>query len=89
MPNRVAQLKLKPIISLAMLCGGALMPLPALAQGTPEQRVACEGDAQRLCGQFIPDVQRITSCMVQMRRYLTPRCRATMTSGQKGKRARN
>ena len=31
----------------------------ALAQGTPEQQQACSGDAQRLCGQFIPDASKV------------------------------
>jgi hypothetical protein len=56
---------------------------PAVAQGTPEQRAACEGDAQRLCGQFIPDVQRITACMQTNRRYLSPRCRAVFDGGRR------
>jgi hypothetical protein len=88
MRNRTAQLKLKLIVGLAALCCIAV-PLPAAAQGTPEQRAACEGDATRLCGQFVPDVQRITSCMTQMRRYLSPRCRAVFEGGAKRRRARN
>ena len=61
------------------------MSIPAAAQGTPEQRAACQGDAQRLCGQFIPDVDRITACMVHNRRYLSRPCRMAVESG--GKRA--
>ena len=78
----------KPIMTLAALCGFALISMPAVAQGTPEQRAACEGDAQRLCGQFIPDVNRITACMTQNRRYLSARCRAAF-EGAKRKRARD
>ena len=62
----------KQITGLALSCGCALMPLSAVAQGTSEQRAACAGDAMRLCGQFIPDVDRITSCMINMRRDLSP-----------------
>lgn len=69
----------------AMLLGFALMaPLaaaPAAAQGTPEQRAACEGDAMRLCSQFVPDVARITACMQRNRRHLSPRCRAMFKGG--------
>jgi hypothetical protein len=70
-------LGLRPIPSVAILFGLALMlvPVPSLAQGTPEQRAACEGDARRLCGQFT-DVQQITACMQQNRRSLSPGCRA-------------
>jgi hypothetical protein len=66
---------LRPITGLAVLFCLAVMPVPAAAQGTPEQRAACEGDAMRLCPQFT-DVQQITACMQQKRRYLSPRCRA-------------
>ena len=48
---------------------------PAAAQGTPEQRAACENDAMRLCSEFGGDVQRITTCMSQKMRYLNPQCR--------------
>jgi hypothetical protein len=78
MKLRTAQRTLRPIAGLAALFGLALVlaPVPASAQGTPEQRAACEADAMRLCGQYVPDVQRITACMHQNRRYLSPRCRA-------------
>jgi hypothetical protein len=76
-----------PIIALATLCALDLISIPAAAQGTPEQRAACEGDAQRVCGHCIPDVNCITSCMIQRQRYLSPGCRATMRGGAKKKRA--
>jgi hypothetical protein len=73
------RLGLRPIpgVVVGVLFGLALMlvPVPTAAQGTPEQRAACEGDARRLCGQFM-DVQQITACMQQNRRNLSPRCRA-------------
>jgi len=70
--------------TVAAICASALMSIPAAAQGTPEQRAACQGDAQRLCGQFIPDVDRITACMVQNGAISAP-CRMAVESG--GKRA--
>lgn len=33
------------------------------SKGTPEQREACTPDALRLCGQFIPDEDRIEACL--------------------------
>ena len=84
---RIPQRNLLPIMGLAALCGLAAMlaPSPGAAQGTPEQRAACEGDAMRLCGEFVPDVQRIKSCMHLKRRYLSPRCRAVFIGGAKKK----
>ena len=43
---------------------------------TPEQQQACTGDAMRLCGAYIPDVDRITVCMIQRKSQLSPGCRA-------------
>jgi hypothetical protein len=33
------------------------------AEGTAEQRWACEQDAFKFCGKEIPSVQRVTACM--------------------------
>jgi hypothetical protein len=35
----------------------------AIAQGTDQQRQACTPDVFRLCGAYIPDVDRITACL--------------------------
>jgi hypothetical protein len=43
---------------------------------TPEQQQACSSDAFRLCSADIPDVERITMCMVRNRSQLSPGCRA-------------
>ncbi|HSS83202.1 MAG TPA: hypothetical protein VLL30_05435 [Reyranella sp.] len=74
MDIRLAKLGL-PAAALAALIGLASTTPAAAQQGTPEQRAACEGDATRLCGQFVPDVQKITACMHAKRRFLSPRCR--------------
>ena len=42
---------------------------------TPEEEQACSGDAMRLCGAYVPDVDRITVCMIQNRSQLSPGCR--------------
>jgi hypothetical protein len=64
----------------------AAAPAPAGAQGTPQQQQACSGDAQRLCGQFIPDIPKITACMKQKRAQLSPACRAATTPPSSGKK---
>jgi len=46
------------------------------AQGTPEQRAACEQDAYRLCSQYIPDERRTGNCLRRNRISLSPACRA-------------
>ena len=56
------------IRSTKMLAASALtfgmLTTGALAH-TAEQEQMCTGDAMRLCGEFIPNVDRITACMVQ------------------------
>jgi hypothetical protein len=47
---------------------------------TPEQQQACTGDAFRLCGPEIPDVDRVTACMIRNKSQLTPGCRAFFRS---------
>ena len=71
--------------------GFALMfaSLPAAAQQwTPKQRAACEPDAMRLCNQYVPDVQRVSSCLSAYRRYLSPACRAFYDGHRKKVRRR-
>lgn len=43
---------------------------------TPEQEQMCTGDAMRLCGDAIPDVERVTACMIQKRASLSDGCKA-------------
>ncbi|WP_454650035.1 hypothetical protein [Bradyrhizobium liaoningense] len=51
----------------------------ALAQqGTPEQRAACQGDALRLCSSFIPDADRIATCLRQNEAKLSKECHAVV-----------
>ena len=50
-------------------------PSPAFSS---EAQQMCTGDALRLCGHEVPNVQRITACMVKQRASLSPGCRAVM-----------
>jgi hypothetical protein len=48
---------------------------------TAEQQQACTGDAFRLCSSDIPDVDRITACMIRNKSQLSPPCRAHFRAG--------
>ena len=48
---------------------------------TQEQEQACTPDAMRLCGDYIPDVDRITACMIQKKSQLSPECRRFFRRG--------
>jgi len=48
---------------------------------TPEQQQACTSDAFRLCSSDIPDVDRVTACMIRNKAQLSPGCRAQFRAG--------
>ncbi len=50
----------------------------ALAQGTPEQQEACKPDVFRLCGNYIPDVDRIVACLRANEPQLSSACHDVM-----------
>jgi hypothetical protein len=62
----------------AVICGA-----PAFCQeyrGTLEQQMACTPDVFRLCGDQIPDVNRIVACLRQNTPQLSGPCRAVFDS---------
>ncbi|MCC3246336.1 hypothetical protein LG047_13575 [Methylocystis sp. WRRC1] len=61
---------------------------PAMAQGTAEQRAACENDAYRFCEAQVPDAIAVEKCLRANMRSLSPGCRAEFgeSSGKKGRR---
>jgi len=61
-------------LALAIPLFAANIPTPASAY-TPEQQQACTPDAMRLCGEYVPDVERITACMIARKSQLSPECR--------------
>lgn len=44
----------------------------------PEARQMCMGDAFRLCSSEIPNIPRITTCMIKQRSNLSPGCRTVV-----------
>ena len=48
---------------------------------TPEEQQACTPDAMRLCGEFVPNVDAITACMIQKKAQLSPQCRPFFRQG--------
>jgi hypothetical protein len=72
------RMNLLSVAGIAVLFGLALTSSQAAAQGTQDQRAACEGDAMRLCSEY-HDVDQIKTCMQRKRAHLSARCRAAMT----------
>jgi hypothetical protein len=48
---------------------------------TAEEQQACQGDAFRLCSDAIPDVDRVTACMVKKKAQLSPGCAVYFRGG--------
>jgi hypothetical protein len=72
------------VLSLAISVGGvAAVQNSAHAQeyrGTLEQQLACTPDVFRLCGEQIPDANRIVACLRQNTPQLSGPCRAVFES---------
>lgn len=83
MNTRLHRIISHPATTLTMLLGliAALAASPASAQGTAAQQAACQGDAMRLCGAYIPDVARISACMSRQVANLSAACRAQFHGG--------
>jgi hypothetical protein len=74
-------MKLNERIAIATLVIAPSFAAPAWSQGTPQQRSACIPDVFRLCSSFIPDVDRITACLVSRQQELSEACASVMSVG--------
>lgn len=48
----------------------------AFAQGTPEQRAACQDDAYKFCPYDVPDAEKVEACLRKYIRSISAACRA-------------
>ena len=76
------------VIPASLLLMAVLAPSSVAAQGTPQQRAACEDEGRWLCSNYIPDEEAIKACMIQNLNSLSPRCRAMFGHGPKRRNAR-
>ena len=65
-------------VALLFALAAAALSARAGPAFSSEAQQMCTGDAMRLCGHEVPNVQRITACMVKQRANLSPGCRAVM-----------
>ena len=69
-------------LGLLLTAALSVAALPAASQSyTPEEQQACSNDAFRLCSAEIPDVDRVTVCMVRNKSQLSPACRVFFRPG--------
>ena len=75
-------------LACAIAIGAIGLPAsPGLAFSSEAQQM-CTGDAMRLCSSEIPDVSRITACMIRKRSQVSAGCRAVMEREAAARRAR-
>ena len=66
--------------TLGIALGVLIQPGAAFAY-TQEEQQACTPDAMRLCGEFVPNVDAITACMIKKKAQLSPQCRVFFRPG--------
>jgi hypothetical protein len=71
-------MRIRAALALTVLGFGlGLSPLAARADAQSDQQ-ACMQDAQVICGQFIPDRERVAHCLIAHRRKVSPACREAL-----------
>jgi hypothetical protein len=60
------------------LLGLAFALAPARAEDAQQNQNACMGDAMSVCGQFIPDRERIAHCLISNRSRVSAPCRVAL-----------
>jgi len=64
------------MLAATLSCSLALLMWPTAGRAyTDEEQQACSADAFRLCSAEIPDVERVTVCMIRNKSQLSPGCR--------------
>ena len=67
----------------------ALLATQATAQDRQQQQQACENDVYALCGEMIPDQDRIVVCLKAHWSKVSHECRSLMANFGKNHRAQN
>ena len=67
---------IRAIVAVSLLCT-ALVPTASYADAQQDQD-ACMMDAQTVCGQFIPDRERVAQCLMSNRNKISQACRIAL-----------
>jgi hypothetical protein len=67
-------MKIGTALGLALL-GLAVAPVAGKADDDEQGRKACMYDALTVCAQFVPDRERIASCLIANRERISQSCR--------------
>ena len=73
-------MNMRTFFALGLLClMFAPIAAPTVAKADQQQdQEACMQDAQTVCGQFIPDRERVAHCLMANRRKISPACRTAL-----------
>jgi hypothetical protein len=86
---RSSNFKLSLMLVTTLSCALSFLLWPVAARAyTAEEQQACSNDAFRLCSAEIPDVDRITVCMIRNKSQLSPGCRVFFRRDPKSHRPR-
>src|SRR5215813_1233153 len=77
---RAHRIMLGFIPGLLLTAAGAQAAFAEEYRGTWEQQMACTPDVWRLCGDQVPDVNRIVACLQRNTPNLSGACRAVFES---------
>jgi hypothetical protein len=69
-------MNIRTFLALGLLCL-SFAPVAANADQQQDQD-ACMQDAQTVCGQFIPDRERVAQCLMKNRGKISPACRTAL-----------
>jgi hypothetical protein len=69
-------MKLTNVAALAVLC--LTLPLSANPSYADDDHYACMSDAMTVCGQYIPDRERVARCLMANRNRVSPACRVAL-----------
>jgi hypothetical protein len=69
-------MKIRAAFGFVLFC---LTLVPVAARADPQQdQDACMNDATTICGQFIPDHERVAHCLMANRHRVSPACRVAL-----------
>ena len=76
-------------LALAVVLSASTFATSSSFAFSSEAQQMCTGDAFRLCSSEIPNISKITACMVKNKSSLSAGCRAVMDRGDAEKKAKD
>ena len=88
LPHFLTKMDFERVRGAALFAGAVLLSIPGAVpamsaeyRGTQDQQQACTPDVMRLCGDSVPDVEKIVACLRRNRSGLSLGCGAAFGAG--------